>query len=306
MKIIIFYYNIDNLVLNSFFRSLTLPYYIYKILQYKSKNKDKLLVAPWHTIINGILDQLDMILAYIGFVGLTIGEYITYRTLSIGFGGMFLIIYHKKCLTLEKNISIVLIFIACSILLGFHNDSKFIYSFICILSSLAYSLLNFIIEITITTNEKRKLNFYWTKLISCVIALFFTLITEYTYLTITSIFKQLSTKDIVVVLILEISIGILENLYYYWKINLINKSNNNGSIIINYLDILRRFSLIIIGIGLFYEKYNLIIYLSLSIMFIGSLIGISNFQIIKNLYIKKTQKNIVVLPEIDLTSITIQ
>ena len=119
MKIITHIYHIDNIVFNSVFRSMTLPYYIYKLRKYQSSNKDKILVARWCDIANGVLDQSDIILSYIGFAGLTIGEYITLRTLSVFLGGLYLIIYYKKLLSLQKMISMGLIFLACVILLGF-------------------------------------------------------------------------------------------------------------------------------------------------------------------------------------------
>jgi hypothetical protein len=291
MKIITHIYHIDNIVFNSFFRCITLPYYIYKLIEYKKKNKDNILVANSYDIINGIFDQLDIILSYIGFAGLSIGEYITFRTLSIVLGGLYLILYHKKLLPLQKMISMSLIFVACIILLAFYNQSNFFYSFVCITSAIAYSLSGFIIELNVKTDEERNLNFYWTKTVSYTIALFLGFVCEFLYQTISSIFKIFTTYNIIIIIGLELLIALLENFYYYLKIKSISKSGKNGSIITQFLDIMRRFTLVITGALLFSEVYTKIIYLSLTLMFIASLIGLIDYGDLIYFYHKYIKKD---------------
>lgn len=307
MKIITHIYHIDNIVFNSVFRSMTLPYYIYKLRKYQSSNKDKILVARWCDIANGVLDQSDIILSYIGFAGLTIGEYITLRTLSVFLGGLYLIIYYKKLLSLQKMISMGLIFLACVILLGFYNGGNFFYSLVCIMSSIAYSLISFIIELNVKTDEERSLNFYWTKTISYIIALFIGVVSEFSNHTISSILNQFIIRDIIIILILEFLISLLENFYYYLKIMLISRHPQNGSIITQFLDIMRRFSLIIIGVLFFSEVYTSVIFISLTLMFLGSITGLVDYDSLKLLYrqfLKKTNsENIVTLPDIEIACI---
>jgi len=306
MKIITHEYHIDNIVFNSLFRSMTLPYYIYKLKKYQSENKDKILVARWCDVLNGVLDQSDIILSYIGFAGLTIGEYITLRTLSVFFGGLYLIIYYKKLLPLQKMISMGLIFLACIILLAFYNGGNFFYSFVCIMSSLAYSLISFTIELNVKTDEERSLNFYWTKTISYIIALFIGIVSEFSYRTISLILNQYLVWDIIIIICLEFMISLLENFYYYLKITLISNHPKNGSIITQFLDIIRRFSLIIIGVLIFSEVYTSVIFVSLTLMFIGSIIGLvdhNDLVFTYNKYFKKNQTNIVSLPDISIVCI---
>ena len=307
MKIITYIYHIDNIVFNSVFRSMTLPYYIYKLKKYQSSNKDKILVARWCDIANGVLDQSDIILSYIGFAGLTIGEYITLRTLSVFLGGLYLMIYYKKLLSLQKIISMGLIFLACVILLGFYNGGNFFYYLVCIMSSIAYSLISFIIELNVKTDEERTLNFYWTKTISYIIALFIGVVSEFSNHTISSILNQYIIRDIIIILSLEFLISLLENFYYYLKIMLISNHPQNGSIITQFLDIMRRFSLIITGVLFFSEVYTSVIFISLTLMFLGSITGLVDYDSLKLLcrqFLKKSNsKNIVTLPDIEIACI---
>jgi hypothetical protein len=241
--------------------------------------------------MNGVFDQLDITLSYIGFVGLSIGEYITFRTFSVVLGGLYLIIYHKKLLPLQKMISMSLIFTACIILLGFYNQSNIFYSFVCITSAIAYSLSGFIIELNVKTDEERKLNFYWTKTVSYTIALFLGFVCEFLYQTISSIFKIFTINNIIIIIGLEILIALLENFYYYLKIKSITKSAKNGSIITQFLDIMRRFTLVITGVLLFSEVYTGVIYLSLSLMFIAGLIGLIDYADLIYFYHKYIKKD---------------
>jgi hypothetical protein len=291
MKIITHIYHIDNIVFNSIFRCITLPYYIYKLIEYRKNHKENTLVANWYDIMNGVLDQLDITLSYIGFTGLTIGEYITFRTFSIVLGGLYLIIYHKKLLPLQKMISMSLIFASCIILLGFYNGGNFFYSSACIASSVAYSLSGFIIELNVKTDNERKLNFYWTKTISYIIALFLGFVCEFLYQTISFILKNFTINNLIIIIGLEILIALLENFYYYLKIKSISKSAKNGSIITQFLDIMRRFTLVITGVLFFSEVYTRVIYLSLSLMFIASLIGLIDYADLIYFYHKYIKKD---------------
>lgn len=288
MKIITHTYNIDNVIFNSVFKSIMLPYYIYELVKI---NKTQKIVVNWYDILNGVLDQSDLIFGYIAYYGLTIGEYITYKTFSIVFGSIYLIIYNKKLLSLQKMIGISFIFLACCILLGFYNKSNLFYSLMCLGSALSYSFSGFIIELNVKTDEERKLNFYWVKTISYIIGLFLGLTCEFTYNTISNILKVFSTKNILIILFLEIIMALLENYYYYFKVYSISKQPKYGSIIIQFLDIMRRFTMIIIGILFFKEIYSSIIYLSTSLMFIGSFIGLFDFYNFVYLYHKYLKKD---------------
>lgn len=304
MKIMSYNFHINNIIFNSIFRSITLPYYIYKLIKHKKNNKNEILAAKWYDIVNGVLDQMDIILSYIGLSGLTIGEYITFRTFGVVLGGLYLMIYNKKLLSLQKMLSMSLILIACIILLGFYNNSNFLYSFACILSSISYSLIGFIIELNVKTEEEQQLNFYWTKTISYIIALFIGMVSEFLYRTISLIFGVFNMNNLIIVIGLEIIIALLENFYYWLKINSISKQSKNGSIVVQFLDIMRRFTLIIIGVLFFSEVYTSVIYISTTLMLVGSLIGLFDYDNViyfYHKYIKKDYANYNVnLPSIEI------
>lgn len=303
LKIITSNYGIDNIIFYSVLRAIYLPYFIIRLIKnYKINN---MLSAKWFDIVNGILEQLDTLTLYIGYSGLTIAEYITYRTFGVFLGGIYLMLYYRKILPVEKIISMCLICIACIILLGFYNKSNIYYSLICILSAVAYSLTGFIIEVNVKTTDEQELNFYWTKTISYVIALFVGMISEYEYKTIYVILSKFSVKNIVLIVFIELIVGFLECVYYSLKITLIGNYPKNGSIITQFLDIMRRFALIILGVLFFSEVYNTIIYVSVFLMFLGSIIGMINYEDLKfyyNKYIKRitpenknTQDNIFII-----------
>lgn len=297
MKIISHYYKIDNIVFNSVFRAFLLPYYIFKLFEYYKKNNK--LYAQWCDISNGILDQIDIIISYIAFAGLTLGEYITYRTFSVFINGIYSIMYYKKIFNMEKIIGMFLILIACIILLCFYNTNNLFYSFMCIISSIAYSLISFIIEINIKEDEEKNLNFYWTKTISYLIAIFIGIICEFNYNTIYKIFVNFNYDKILFIIFIELLISLCENFYYYYKIKIISNYPKNGSLITQFIDIIRRFTLIIFSLIVFLEHYNSLLYICLSIMFIGSIIGLSDFT-----KFKKKEKNINInLPDIEIISI---
>jgi hypothetical protein len=80
-------------------------------------------------------------------------------------------------------------------------------------------------------------------------------------------------------------------IFYPTNLNLIYKTTKNGSITIQFLDVLRRFTLIVVGVIFFKENYTPIIYFSLSLMFVGSLIGLIDYENYIYLYHKYIQKN---------------
>lgn len=301
LKIITHIYKIDDFIFNSFCKVIMLPYYIYKLF-ILNKNSVETINAKWFDIVNGILDQMDTVLTYIAYYGLSIGEYITFRTLSVVIGSILLMINDKKFLPIQKIISVIIILVACVALFIVSIKSSFFYSFVCITSSIFYAFSSFMLQMNVKTQKELELNFFWTKTISCIIALFLSISNQYLYNEITNVLKIFSVKNIIFILSLEIIITILDNLYYYFKMLCILKSND-GSLLIHFLDITRRFSLIILGILLFSEQYTKIIYLSISIMFLGSIVGLikyENFLYHYHKYSKKNERIIIELPDIVL------
>lgn len=282
MKILSKYYLIDNAVFDlfniftTFARSIYLPYYCLKLYQlYKANKKFN---PHWVDILTGIFDQTDIFFYYIALSGLSFGEFITYRTCSIFITGISLYMINKNNISIKKWISYIFIFSACITLLIFNNDSKIIYITSCLVSSLIYSCINILIEINVKSKSDIKLNIYWTKLISNVIGGFVGLTYEHNQQLIS--FVIMSQNGLYITLI-SLLIGLFANLYYYYKVNIIlyyHNKNKNGSIIVMFIDIFRRFAVFLIGMLFFNEIYNNVIYISLTLMFIGTIIGFINFN----------------------------
>ena len=267
---------VDDIIFNSFTRSIMFPYNLWKIYKlYKLKKKFN---PRWFDILTGLFDIFDIFLCYIALSGLSIGEYIIYRTFSIFMSEITLYIFGKRILSIKKIISLTLIFCACLILLIFNNDiSKIRYIFACLFSSYMYSCIGITIELNVKTKSDRIINYYWTKLISNIIGGIVGIMFEYKNQSISNILT--STNSLYTILIISILIAIIENFYYYLKVKIIALTqDNNGSIIIIFLDIFRRFTLLLIGSIFLHEYYNNIMYISISLMFVGSIIGLINFK----------------------------
>jgi drug/metabolite transporter (DMT)-like permease len=272
MKILNKYYNINNFIYIGLVYGMCLPYFIYKL--YKNYNDPK-----WYDIITGLLDYIGLIFIYMSVNGLTFGEYVTYRTCSIFFSFLLIYMIDKKILSLEKSIGVGLIFIACLLLLIFSGISNIFSSILCLASSLFYAINNYLVDKYVKTNDNKDLNYYWTKTFSSSINILFSIGTQYEYKSLSFI---IDTPNIITVIIISIFISLTENYYYLCKNNIISYyENNDGLIIVNFIDILRRFTIIIMGLFIFNEKYHIIIFISFIIMIIGYIITISSFIKIK-------------------------
>jgi hypothetical protein len=75
-----------------------------------------------------------------------------------------------------------------------------------------------------------------------------------------------------------------ENYYYYLKTKIISFYDNkeSGSMVINILDIIRRFMMVLVSIFIFKELYTYYIYFSFSFMIIGILFYTIDINFIKN------------------------
>jgi drug/metabolite transporter (DMT)-like permease len=272
MKILNKYYHINNFIYIGLVYGICLPYFIYKL--YKNYNDPK-----WYDIITGLLDYISLIFIYMSVNELTFGEYVTYRSCSIFFSFLLIYIIDRKTLSLEKTIGVGLIFIACLLLLIFSGISNIFSSIICLASSLFYAINNYLVDKYVKTNDNKDLNYYWTKTFSSTINILFSIGTQYEYKSLSFI---IDTPNIITVIIISIFISLTENYYYLCKNNIISYyENNDGLIIVNFIDILRRFTIIMMGLFIFNEIYHIIIFISFTIMIIGYIITISSFIKIK-------------------------
>lgn len=181
-----------------------------------------------------------------------------------------------------KYIGLLLILGACVLLIVFSGVSNIISVIITLTASLLYALSNILVEKFVKTQEEKKFNYYWTKTVSGVINLSIGLTSEVQYKTLSTIL--LNTNHLYYVLLISFFISLTENVYYFLKVKIISyyeTKNINGSIVITFLDIIRRFIMILVSVFLFQESYNYIIYIAFSLMILGVLCSVIDVVYIK-------------------------
>jgi drug/metabolite transporter (DMT)-like permease len=147
---------------------------------------------------------------------------------------------------------------------------------------LLYAISNIIIEKFVKTDDEKMMNYYWTKTISSIINLLIGITSEINYNTISNIYKN--TNYLQYVLIISFIISLTENVYYYLKTKIIGyyENKDSGSMIINFLDIIRRIFMLLVSIFIFKEVYTFYIYVSFSLMIIGIFVYIINVNYFSN------------------------
>jgi drug/metabolite transporter (DMT)-like permease len=251
------------------------PFFIYQLIR-NYKNPE------WFDLIAGLLDFLILALISASLSNLTVGEYISYGTSSTIFTAIILYCIDKKILPIIQYIGLLLILSACILLVVFSGMSNIISVIIILMVSLLYTLSNILVEKFVKTQEEKKFNYYWTKTVSGVINLSIGLTSEVQYKTLSTIL--LNTNHLYYVLVISFLISLTENVYYFLKVKIISyyeTKNINGSIIITFLDIIRRFIMIIVSVFLFQESYDYIIYVAFSLMILGVLCSIIDVVYIK-------------------------
>lgn len=275
LKVLSLYFGINNFIYTSFVFSMFVPFFIYKLIR-KYKNPE------WFDLVSGILDFLILALVSVGVGNLTIGEYTSYRTSSTFFTAIILYCIDKKILPIMKYIGLLLILGACVLLIVFSGISNIISVIITLTASLLYALSNILVEKFVKTPEEKKFNYYWTKTVSGVINLSIGLTSEVQYKTLSTIL--INTNHLYYVLLISFFISLTENVYYFLKVKIISyyeTKNINGSIVITFLDIIRRFIMILVSVFLFQESYNYIIYIAFSLMILGVLCSVIDVVYIK-------------------------
>ncbi len=252
-KILEYYLNINNILFNCFIYGLLFiilsNYCIFYNIEYQKID-----------VILGIIDYIQLLIIYITINNLTTGEYICYRTSSILFNVLLSYLYLDYKITNKNKIGIILIIISYIILIIF-NYSSILYSSILLIGSFLFSLISLIIEkYQINTIRNNYIQIKWIS----------GLLNFLTYVIFIDYSDNIFNYNIYIWIIIILCI-IIELSYYKLKIEII-KNIIDGSIFINFLDIIRRIFILIIGLIIFKDKenYNISIYISFSIITIGS------------------------------------
>lgn len=283
LKSISYYYDILNIIFSCLLFGIYFPilfiYFIYNNL-----------IVQKLDIICGILDYIQLIFFYIGINNINIAEYLSYRTLSIIFNILLSIFFMNKVLNYIEIVGLLLIISMCLLLiilgeLLLHSSNLF-YIVCILLASLVYSIMGFLIEI-----YPNKSNFIQTKTISSFLNIF-------TYMIFglydDSINLLIYKNSSLLFWTMTCFMGGSEIIYYYLKIKIINKTND-GSIFMNFLDILRRVITLIIGIILFNDTYSIYYFICFFFICIGCIIIQFNKEIL--LY-NKTQSDEIAIPKV--------
>lgn len=252
-KILEYYLNINNILFNCFIYGLLFiilsNYCIFYNIEYKKID-----------LILGIIDYIQLLIIYISINNLTTGEYICYRTSSILFNILLSYVYLDYTITLKNKIGIIIIIISYIILIIF-NYSSILYAAILLLGSFLYSLIGLLIEkFQVNTIRNNYIQIKWISgLLNFITYIIFIDNSD-------NIFKYNIYVWIIIILCIIFELG-----YYKLKIKII-KNIIDGSIFINFLDIIRRIFMLIIGLIIFKDKetYNISIYISFAFITIGS------------------------------------
>jgi len=265
IKVLIYYFKNNNYVYTSFVFGSFLPFFISKIISNK-----KLLEfesPTWNNLFNGFLDFVNLISISTNFKNYTFSNYIPLTTLCTLIISMTF--YNHKKHTCSNNsiflkyFGIFCIFIGLSflIVLSFINYLNII---IFLFGGVFYWSNNYFIERYI----KIDMNYLWSKTISGILNLSVPLIYS----------SKIEIYSVSYFLVIILLLSIAENFYYLITVNIIKQSNNNN-IVINYIDLTKRFSSLIISMILNSDNYNNIIYVICFIL-LGNYFTIKKEEII--------------------------
>jgi len=212
-------------------------------------------------LILGIVDNVQLVLLFIGISHLNIAEYISLRTFSLIFNSLLSCIFLTKYICISKIIGNIIIFSCCITLISLGGIDNMLYSFIIFISSLLYSILAFCMEKYSESN-----NFVQIKLISTFISIITYLI--YSLISNNINEKIYSNHNNVIFWLIVLFISSSEIIYFISKFYLI-KITTNGSVHTNILDIVRRIITLIIGIFIFKDKYPTYLFICFGFLIVG-------------------------------------
>jgi hypothetical protein len=263
IKALTYYFKINNLIYTGLVFGSFLPFFIYKLLRNYSN-------PSWNDLFNGFLDFINLVCISISVNGFTISRYIPIGTFTLICIGMIIYKLPKSNQRLSiflKYFGFIIVTFAILLLMIFYSSLNYFIIIICFTGTLFYTIDNLIIENYIENKSDKELNYYWSKTISSLLNL--SMVFNHT--------DVLPNESLWYFLIILFLIAKAENIYYFLKI-IINKyeSSNldNNQIVINYIDVIRRLSSLIISVLLYqniiYVFIFVIICISISLIPFGN------------------------------------
>jgi hypothetical protein len=274
IKALTYYFKINNLIYTGLVFGSFLPFFIYKLLTNYSN-------PSWNDLFNGFLDFINLVCISTSVNGFAISKYIpigTFTILSISRLIYKLPKSNQKLSLFLKYIGYFIITIAIILLIIFYSSLNYFIIIVCITGTLFYTINNFIIESTISNKIDNELSYYWSKTISSL-------------LNLSMVFNHndvLPIEFLGYFIIILFLIALAENIYYFLKIiaNKYEDSVDNNEIEINYIDVIKRLSSLIIS---FLINHNIIyVFIFISICICISFVPVP-FSINKFYYIKENK-----------------
>ena len=217
-------------------------------------------------VILGLLDYIQLILLYVGFSGVSVAQYLSYRNSSILINVILSYLFLEKTFCKYQKTGILLITVSCVILFSMGSSEDSFYSLVLLGYSFIYSLIGFLMEC-----YKETSNVMQVKVISTGLHM----VSHFGYsLFYNSVLQNPSTK----LILLIIGCGSSEFSFYYLK-NKIIQTVDNGSIYTNILDIIRRVITLFLGIWVFNESNPAYLYYLYGVMLIGCILFYFNKEI---------------------------
>ena len=217
-------------------------------------------------VILGVLDYTQLILLYVGFSGVSVAQYLSYRNSSILINVILSYLFLDKTFCKYQKTGILLITISCVVLFFMGSTQDSFYSLILLGYSFIYSLIGFLMEC-----YKETSNVLQVKIISTSLHM----VSHFGY----SLFYNSALKNPSTTLVLLIiGCGSSEFNFYYLK-NKIIQTVDNGSIYTNILDIIRRVITLFLGIWIFNETNPAYLYYLYGVMLLGCILFYFNKEI---------------------------
>jgi hypothetical protein len=238
-------------------------------------------------VVLGLLDYVQLILLYVGFSGVSVAQYLSYRNSSILINVVLSYLFLDKTFCNYQKTGILLVTVSCIILFCMGSTEQSYYSIILLTYSFIYSLMGFLMEC-----YKETSNVMQVKVISTGLHM----VSHFGYsLFYNSVLKTPSIK----LILLIIGCGSSEFSFYYLK-NKIIQTVENGSIYTNILDIIRRVITLILGILIFNETNPAYLYYLYAVMLLGCVLFYFNKEIKQRIQGNREVRDI---REIELTQI---
>lgn len=264
LKAVTFYYGLNNFLFSCVLYGQFFPFVFFYFL-YRESTINRI------NFIIGFIDYIELIFLYIGFSGINVVQYLSYRNISIVINFMLSYLFLEKEFCNYQKFGILLNFISCVVLLFLGGTDNMFNCLMILTYSFLYSTIGFLIE----KYKEDNINFIHIKLVSSSFQ-----ISTYLFYSLFSntVFRELEKSKSIGLFVLMIFIGASEYIYYFLK-NRIIQTVENGSIYTNILDMIRRLITMILGIYIFDESNPNYVYYCYSVMLVGCFLFYFNEQI---------------------------